>query len=69
MENFPNKFLVGCHYFQQGLFEKARDQFQRIVESNDKTLFYESRFNLGACLFKMAEFKLALRMFTILLNE
>ena len=61
IEGFPSTFLVGCHYYQQALYEKAIDNFSQIVESNNKTLYYESRFNLAACLFKMADFKQALR--------
>ena len=40
---------------------EAGGAFKPIVESNNKTLYYESRFNLAACLFKMADFKQALR--------
>ena len=43
--------------------------FHKIIDAKDKTLYYESRFNLGACLFKMAEFKQALKQFSTLLNE
>jgi len=67
--SFPNMFLSGCHLYQQGHYERACECFRKVVEKNEKSLYYESRFNLGACLFKMAEFKQALLQFTTLLNE
>ena len=69
VEGFPSTFLVGCHYFQQALYDKAKDNFTKIIASNNKTLYYEARFNMGACLFKMADFKQALKQFTQLMNE
>ena len=66
---FNNTFLVGCHLYQQIQYKKAAECFRKVLDSNDKTLQYEVRFNMGACLFKMSEFKLALRQFTLLMNE
>ena len=45
------------------------EHFRKELESEDKTWHYEVRFNLGACLFKLAEYKMALRQFTTLMNE
>ena len=69
IENFPNTFLVGCRLYQQSYFDKATECFRKIIEGRDKTLHYEARFNLGSCLFKMAEFEQALKQFTTLLKE
>ena len=69
VDAYPNTFLAGCHLYQQGHYARAAEAFRKICESQDSTLYYESRFNLGACLFKMAEFKQALNQFTKLLSE
>jgi len=65
----PQNFITGCHLYQQNQFDKAAECFRRVLQSNDKSLHYEVRFNLGACLFKLAEFKMALRQFSTLMNE
>ena len=65
----PDNFLVGCQLYQQGQYRQAMERFRKELESDDKTLHYEVRFNLGACLFKLAEYKMALRQFTTLMNE
>ena len=67
IENFPNVFLVGCHFYHQARFEKAQDAFTKILQTKavimNKTLHYEAKLNLGACYFKMARFDLALKIF------
>ena len=35
----------------------------------DTTLYYESKFNLAACLFKLGEFRVALKFFSELFEE
>ena len=58
-----NVFYGGCDMYKNGHYARAAECFRRIVDSKNTSLYYESRFNLGACLFKMAEFKQALRQF------
>ena len=33
VEGFPNTFLVGCHFYQQAIYDKAREKFTKIVDS------------------------------------
>ena len=69
VDNFPTIFLAGCQMYKLAQYEKAAEHFKKILESKDKQLYYETRFNLGACMFKMGEFKYALKQFALLMSE